>query len=160
MDPSITWPLASNVIRGGATNNTFGMVRKNKDGSARPHQGWDFKAAVGEPGYAIADGKIVMVKDHGDYGKQLALEFSFKGTIYYAFYAHLKQIHAQEGDSVQRNALIAACGKSGNASNLPASEDHLHFEIRTKKQPGLGLKDRVSPMVVFGHLPLTQPVPG
>ena len=160
MDASIVWPLASNVIRAHKVNNTFGMVRKNEDGTPRPHQGWDFSAPPGEPAYAIADGTVRMVKDAGDYGRQLSFEFKLGGKTYFAFYAHLLHIFVTEGQQVTRNQLIAKCGKSGNASNLPASEDHLHFEIRTKQPPSLGLADRVSPLVVFGQCPLNQPVAG
>ena len=160
MDASITWPLVSNLIRGKKVNHTFGMVRKNADGTPRPHQGWDFTAAVGEPAYAIADGTVVLVKEGGDYGHRLAVEFDLSGTTYYAFYAHLSKVYVAEGDTVKRNDLICKTGKSGNAQNLAASEQHLHFEIRTKNPPGLGLKDRVSPLVVFGKCPMNTAIPG
>lgn len=160
MDPSITWPLQSNVIRANKTNHTYGMVRKNADGTPRPHQGWDFSAQVGEPAYAIADGKIVLVKEGGDYGLRLAIEFTLKDKTYYAFYAHLSKVYVAEGDLVERNDLIAKTGNSGNAESLADSQDHLHFEIRTKNPPGLGLKDRVSPLVVFEKCPLHTAIPG
>ena len=160
MDPSITWPLVSNIIRASKVNHTFGMVRTNADGTPRPHQGWDFSAQVGEPAYAIADGTVVLVKEGGDYGLRLALEFKLGGTTYYAFYAHLQKVFVAEGDVVTMNQLIAKTGNSGNAESLPSSQDHLHFEIRTKNPPGLGLKDRVSPLVVFGKCPLHSPIPG
>lgn len=38
----ITFPVKYAVIRRKVMNNTFGMVRRNRDGSRRPHQGWDF----------------------------------------------------------------------------------------------------------------------
>ena len=154
------WPLASNVIRGRKVNNTFGMVRKNLDGTSRPHQGWDFEAPVGEPAYAITDGTVRLVRNAGDYGLQLSMEFMLGGETYYAFYAHLEKVYVVTGDAVTRNHLIAKCGKSGNAAGLPTSEDHLHFEIRTRQPPRLGLQDRVSPLTVFGQCPLTTPVTG
>ena len=160
MDTSITWPLVSNMIRGNKTNHTFGMVRTNTDGTPRPHQGWDFTAKVGEPAFAIADGVVRLLKDGGDYGLQLAIEFVLDDTTYYAFYAHLEKAYVAEGDEVHRNDLIAKTGNSGNAESLASSQDHLHFEIRTKQPPGLGLKDRVSPFVVFKKCPLHSPVPG
>lgn len=160
MHASITWPLVSNIIRGSKLNHTFGMVRKNADGTPRPHQGWDFSAKVGEPAYAICDGTVVLVKTGGDYGLRLAFEFELEGATYYAFYAHLQQVFVAEGATVTRNQLIAKTGNSGNAESLADSEDHLHFEIRTKNPPGLGLKDRVSPLVVFGKCPLNAAIPG
>ena len=107
MDTSITWPLVNNVIRANKVNHTFGMVRTNADGTPRPHQGWDFSAKVGEPAYAIADGTVVLVKEGGDYGLRLALEFKLQGSTYYAFYAHLQKVFVAEGSVVTMNQLIA-----------------------------------------------------
>jgi len=91
MKDSITWPLAINVIRHNSKNNTFGMVRKRADGTAKPHQGWDFSAEVGTPIYAINKGTIRFIRDRGDYGLQLCLEFEHENVIYFAFYAHLQK---------------------------------------------------------------------
>ncbi|HRY16831.1 MAG TPA: M23 family metallopeptidase [Candidatus Competibacteraceae bacterium] len=151
----VTWPLEQNVIRGNKINHTFGMVRKNADGTPKPHQGWDFKATVGTNAYAIADGKIEFVKDSGAYGKQICLSFTWKDQkTRYAFYAHMNTILVSQGQQVTMNTIIGTTGKSGNAQNLPASEDHLHFEIRTKANAGYGLSNRLSPLKIFGKCPL------
>jgi murein DD-endopeptidase MepM/ murein hydrolase activator NlpD len=57
----VTWPLEWNVIRRNSVSNTFGMVRNYANGTPKPHQGWDFSAAVGTPAFAIADGKVIFV---------------------------------------------------------------------------------------------------
>lgn len=155
MDDAITWPLAYNVIRRRSTSNTFGMVRKRADGTPKPHQGWDFEAKIGMPAYAIADGTVEFVRDRGDYGLQLCIEFKLGNKSYWAFYAHLEKVYVAEDDVVQRNSLICKTGESGNAEGMPVADQHLHFEIRTKAEPSLGLQDRVSPFVVFGKCPLT-----
>ena len=160
MDSTITWPLVNNMIRGNKINHTFGMVRMNVDMTPRPHQGWDFSAKIGEPAFAISAGKVVLVKDGGDYGLQLALEFPLADKTFYAFYAHLEKVYVAVGDQVEMNDLIAKTGNSGNAESLASSEDHLHFEIRTKLAPGLGLNNRVSPLAVFGKCPLLSPIAG
>ena len=160
MSGEITWPLVSNVIRRRKLSNTFGMVRKYANGTPKAHQGWDFEAAVGEPAYAIADGTVMFVRSGGDYGDRVCISFQFNGATRYAFYAHMQYISVAVGDAVKLNDYIGSCGKSGNASNLPAIEDHLHFEIRTQEDPGLGLGGRVSPFTVYGICPLNNPVPG
>lgn len=38
---------------------------------------------------------------------------------------------------------------SGNASNLPESQAHLHFELRSEPSPGLGLGGRLDPNQVL-----------
>jgi murein DD-endopeptidase MepM/ murein hydrolase activator NlpD len=160
MVPGITWPLFSNVIRKRQLSNTFGMVRHYANGSPKPHQGWDLEATVGTPAYAIADGKIVFVHHGGDYGLQICMSFHFQGQQRFAFYAHLQHAYVTAGHNVKLDDLIATTGKSGNASNLPKDEDHLHFEIRTQANCGLGLAGRISPLVIYGICPLHSPVAG
>jgi murein DD-endopeptidase MepM/ murein hydrolase activator NlpD len=43
--------------------NSFGMVRKKKDGTPKPHQGWDLAAPAGTSVYAIAEGEIIATTD-------------------------------------------------------------------------------------------------
>ena len=150
---SVAWPLVRNIIRGKSDHNTFGMVRYS-NGAPKPHQGWDFTAEKGTAAYAIADGKVEFVKNQGDYGLQLCLSFVFSGATYYAFYAHLATTIVSAGAMVKLNDWVGTTGNSGNAENLPASEDHLHFEVRTKLSPAMGLHDRISPLKIFKKCPL------
>lgn len=145
------FPLASNVIRGNSVSNTFGMVRHYPDGTPKAHQGHDYAASPGTPIFAIADGTIADVRDHGDYGVQLLLDI---GGGRWAFYAHLTTVSVSVGQAVAEGEALGTTGKTGNAANLRASEDHLHFEARTTPHPGLGLAGRVSPADWFGSCPL------
>ena len=157
----VTWPLEQNMIRGQKVSNTFGMVRTYANGTPKPHQGWDFAAAVGTPAYAIADCKIEFIADSGDYGMHICMSFAWKDQqTLYAFYAHMNAIMVSKDQQVTMNTMIGTCGKSGNAQNLPASQDHLHFEIRTQAYAGLGLSKRLSPIKVFGKCPLYAIVDG
>ena len=160
MEDTVTWPLAFNVIRGRAIKNTFGMVRHRADGTPKPHQGWDFEAAISTPAYAISAGTVEFVRDNGDYGLQLCLAFELTGRTLYAFYAHLEKIYVEDGQTVALNDLVCKTGESGNAQGMPLIEQHLHFEIRTQASARSGLQDRLSPLVVFGKCPLLQGVPG
>ncbi len=152
----IDWPLDRNVIRRSTVNNTFGMVRKNADGTPRPHQGWDFHALIGTPCYAISGGKVVSVSDSGDYGLTVVLKL--EGLDCYATYAHLQRTLVRVGDSLVRGALIGTTGDSGNARGMGAADQHLHFEIRTTMNVGRGLTGRISPLEVFGVCPLHEAV--
>jgi murein DD-endopeptidase MepM/ murein hydrolase activator NlpD len=160
MDDSVTWPLAFNIIRRQSTHNTYGMVRTRSDGTPRPHQGWDFTAPLSTPAFAIAAGTVDDIVDRGDYGLQLTISFSFKDETLYAFYAHLSKVLVEEGASVQKNQLVCYTGESGNAKGMVVADQHLHFEIRTKLKPRLGLHDRVSPFHVFEKCPLNQGIAG
>jgi len=162
MLPGIDWPLARNLIRRGSIRHTFGNVRRNADGSLRPHQGWDFEAAIGTPIHAIADGHVVMVRDQGDYGKQVVLAFDvdFDGDgrkdRLFAVYAHLSAIDVEPRQAVARGKLLGLTGDSGNARGMPLADQHLHFEIRTQPVAGRGLSGRLTPLVVFGVCPLRE----
>lgn len=158
----MSWPLArgTNIIRGGSERNTFGTVRKNADGSPKSHQGWDFKAAVGTPCFAVGSGTVAFVGDRGDYGKQVCLKLNVQidGMPLWFFYAHMSRIDVKAGDKVYDGQQIGLTGNSGNAFNLADSEDHLHAELRSEERPGLGLVGRMSPIKLFGLCPLSEAV--
>ena len=157
------FPLASNRIRRGLVSHSYGMVRKYPDGRKKPHQGWDFSAAVGTPCYAVAAGKVHSLRNAGDYGRQLLLELDEAvGGARFAFYAHLDDVVVGVGERVAEGQLVGHTGNSGNAYVLDDADDHLHFETRTEPWPGLGLPGRVSPLAWFGVCPthVAVDVPG
>lgn len=166
MNSAIAWPLLRNRIRRGSVNHTFGMVRRNADGSRRPHQGWDFEAEAGEPCFAVADGQIAMVRNDGDYGRQIILRFEFdidgNGTrdVLFAAYCHLSQIQVAVGQQVTRGQRIGLTGNTGNAVGMKGEDQHLHFELRSAPVAGRGLANRFSPLVLFEKCPLGKPVKG
>ena len=142
-----TDPLENMSIRGNSIRNTFGMVRRNEDGTDRPHQGVDLPAPIGTNIKAVSSGEIVQVRDKGDYGLQILHRFRNKsGDIRYAFYAHLSKVSVKEGDLVKPGMYIGQTGISGNADK---SSPHLHFEIRTRYRVYTGLGGRVDPMPYF-----------
>jgi murein DD-endopeptidase MepM/ murein hydrolase activator NlpD len=148
-------PLVQMRLRGVSsgkhpTHNSFGMVRKYANGTPKPHQGWDLEAASGTPVYAIARGKVHAVLNGGAYGRQVILAFAHAGKTHYAHYAHLSSTAVTVGQEVLEGEVLGRTGASGNASSLSASEHHLHFEIRTIPNPGLGLAGRVDPGTVLG----------
>lgn len=162
MDPKITWPLARNRIRRGLINHTFGMVRRNANGTRRPHQGWDFEARDGTPCFAVADGKIAHVLDGGDYGKQVILRFEYdhdgdgdRDTLF-ALYAHLSKIEVAARQTVTKGQRLGLTGSTGNARGMGPLDQHLHFELRSQATPGRGLVGRFSPLAIFGTVPLHE----
>jgi peptidoglycan LD-endopeptidase LytH len=164
LPPGIGWPLASNIIRRRAENHTYGPVRHNADGSPRVHQGWDFEAADGTPCFAVADGVVAVVREGGDYGKQVAIRFAHdldgngRPDTLFAFYAHLSRIDVLPGQAVTVGQQIGLTGSTGNAAGMRWPDQHLHFELRLRALPGRGLADRRSPLALFGHCPLRQRV--
>jgi murein DD-endopeptidase MepM/ murein hydrolase activator NlpD len=160
MSMSLGWPLRLNEIRANSVRNTFGYVREYADHRPKPHQGWDFKTKDGDPIYAVGSGIVMFNRSRGDYGLQLCHSFDYQGKTLYAFYAHLLCAYPQHGTPVQRGDLIGLAGSSGNAKGLAGPEKHLHFEIRTAPELGLGLDGRLSPLLVYGRCPLHRPIVG
>lgn len=150
----IDWPLDTNTIRKNSLSHTFGMVRKNADGSPRAHQGWDLYAKEGTAVYAIADGQVEYASTRAALG--LLLVTSIGDTGYYSTYAHLKSILVKPGEYVKRGQLVGFSGNTGNAENMKGPDEHLHLEIRTAVLTGLGLTGRISPLQVFGVCPLKK----
>ena len=157
------FPLARNIIRGQSTHNTFGLVRQaDTDGDGdldpKPHQGWDFEATPGTPFFAVAPGVVESITNRDAYGLQLVLQLDAPvAGAGFAFYAHLGTTEVAVGARVPAGARLGTTGRSGNASRLPAHEDHLHFEARTIAHPGLGLEGRITPFKWFGVCPLHEP---
>jgi len=150
----IGWPLVSNVIRGHSARNTFGMVRKNADGTPRAHQGWDFYAAVGTELRSVSDGVVAHVSERGALGLMLVVSIGNSGM--FAAYCHLSEVDVSVGDNVNLGQAIGKTGATGNAAGLPDADSHLHFEVRSEPLLGLGLEGRVSPIKIFGVCPLIE----
>ena len=153
LSPGISWPLDWNVIRRNDVANTFGDKVRQK--GTKPHQGWDLLAYPGTRCYAIADGEIVFARDTGkDYGILIVLKFSHRGRTLFAAYAHMSMCIAKEGKSVAAGEFIGLTGNTGNARTMKGVDQHLHFELRTIKFPGLGTPGRLDPQCIYGFVPL------
>lgn len=138
-------PLYNMQIRYNRASNLFGKVRNS---STKPHQGFDYYAAIGTDIIAVADGEVVHIvyPALGDYGAQLTVKLD--DGEYYAFYAHLSMISVKVGDLVRQGDVLGKTGKTGNASAFKGNELHLHFECRTTLVVGKGLHGRINPNAI------------
>ena len=120
------WPLQSHVITAGWFYN---------DGSL--HRALDFRAVVGTPVYAAADGTVETAyrwngrRTQGDtnsYGNMLKLRHAdYRGGRLETLYAHLSKLCVAQGETVYEGQLIGYSGDTGNCYGA-----HLHFEVRWK----------------------------
>jgi len=151
----LAWPLESNRIRRDVTNNTFGTVRTNADGTKKDHQGWDLVATSLTACYAIAKGEVKSARDEGPkgHGKTVVMEFSFQGRTLYALYSHLSLFNVAAGCKIEQGEIIAYTGTSGNAKGMTGEDQHLHFEIRTDQYARGGLSGRINPEELYGRAP-------
>ena len=100
----------------------FGRARTYNQTLKSYHGGTDFRAPIGLPIKASNDGVVVLAKDRFYSGKTIILDH---GHGVYSVYFHLSELHAKEGDKVQKNAIIGLAGDTGRVTG-----PHLHFGMR------------------------------
>ncbi len=123
----LAWPLETVLITQ-RFGKTVSSERLYVSGS---HSGVDFRAAVGTPVYAVADGVVKGVGDTDEdcpkasFGKWVFIEHP-NGLS--TTYGHLSKIKATEGQKVKQGTLI---GYSGNTGHSTAP--HLHLTVYATK---------------------------
>lgn len=122
------WPLDSVLI-----TQRFGKtVSSQQLYVSGSHSGVDFRAAVGTPVYAVADGIVRGIGDtdltcpRASFGKWVFIEHTGIGLS--TTYGHLSAWKVAEGQSVKQGDLIAYSGNSGH-STAP----HLHLSTYATK---------------------------
>lgn len=89
------------------------------------HTGIDIAVTggTGTPILASASGTVVLAKySRQSYGNQIIIDH---GNGYTTLYAHNSALYVSVGDKVAQGQVIAAMGRTGNASGV-----HCHFEVR------------------------------
>ncbi|MGE5124154.1 MAG: peptidoglycan DD-metalloendopeptidase family protein [Acidobacteriaceae bacterium] len=85
------------------------------------HTGLDFCGQVGDPIYAAAAGKVVLVDSLTIRGKATMIDH---GQGVYTAYMHQSEILVNDGDHVEQGQLIGRVGNTGRVEG-----PHLHFEV-------------------------------
>ncbi|MFO8071566.1 MAG: LysM peptidoglycan-binding domain-containing M23 family metallopeptidase [Polyangia bacterium] len=114
--PCLAWPADGEVGTG------FG------ESEGRRHDGIDIVAPDGSEVRAADAGQVLYSGDGIEgYGNLLILSHA-SGLM--TVYAHNRRNLVEEGDRVERGAVIAEVGESG-----AATAPHLHFEVRVDERP-------------------------
>lgn len=92
----------------------------------RSHQGIDMSLKVGDPVYAVFDGKVRLSKAAGNYGNLVIIRHNNGLETYYA---HLSERSVQPGEWVVAGQQIGLGGNTGRSTG-----PHLHFEVRYRGQ--------------------------
>ena len=100
----------------------FGYRRDPFRGTAAMHSGLDFRAPMGSPIHAAADGRVAFVGWKNGYGKVVEIDH---GAGLVTRYAHMSRFNAQVGAKVTAGDVIGAIGSTGRSTG-----PHLHFEVR------------------------------
>lgn len=110
-------------VRGGRITGTVGEQRPG-----HTHAGLDIAVPVGTPVSAAAAGVVIQAGTIPGYGNVIVIDHG-RGTL--TRYAHLSQIEAKAGQTVEQGAVI---GLSGGAKGARGAGDstgpHLHYEVR------------------------------
>jgi lipoprotein NlpD len=104
------WPLRGELTSGFGTRG------------GRPHEGIDLAARRGTLIRAAESGRVIYSGRLGAYGNTVVVRHAGR---YATVYAHNRRNRVRKGAFVQRGALLAELGATGNATG-----PHLHFEIR------------------------------
>jgi murein DD-endopeptidase MepM/ murein hydrolase activator NlpD len=92
------------------------------------HKGIDVGVPTGTPVQSVKKGEVVFAGDAGGYGNLVVVKHD-DGT--YTKYAHLHEINAQAGQTVEAGQVIGKVGNTGNSTG-----PHLHFEVRKGGENG------------------------
>ncbi len=114
------WP-----VRGGV-NSEFGNRHSPWTSEREFHSGLDIRAERNTPIHAPAAGTVVHAGAAQDYGTAIVLDH---GQDIRTLYGHLQKVNVQNGQRVERGAVIGYTGNTGRSSG-----PHLHYEILVKGQ--------------------------
>ena len=91
------------------------------------HSGMDIAAPRGTPIRAARGGQVIFSGWMSGYGRVVILRHD---STYTTMYAHCQTLRVKKGANVQKGAIIATVGSSGQATG-----PHVHFEVRQHDRP-------------------------
>lgn len=116
----------------GIITSDFGWRKQPKPGASSNHSGIDFRAAIGTPVKAIADGTISAAsKTMRGYGIGVFINHGLvNGKKIVSEYGHLSRYVVSIGQKVKQGQIIAYSGNTGTSTG-----PHLHLTIRSNGTP-------------------------
>lgn len=93
----------------------------------RMHTGIDIDGYTGQPIVAVKEGTVILASYYSGYGNTVIVDH---GGGYSTLYAHMSQLGASNGESVDQGSIIGYVGCTGSCTG-----DHLHFEVRVNGEP-------------------------
>lgn len=120
-------PYRKPVIGAVEFSSGFGVRSDPFLGRPAMHTGLDFRAAMGDPVRATANGKVVTSGWQGGYGRMVEIDH---GNGLSTRYGHMSEIHVKVGDHIRIGQVIGAVGSTGRSTG-----PHLHYETRIDGDP-------------------------
>ncbi len=100
----------------------FGTRRFLNGKPKSPHGGIDYKAKIGVPVRAAAQGRVVLAEELYYSGKIVIIDH---GLSVFTLYMHLSEIDCLAGDQIVAGQVIGKSGRSGRVTG-----PHLHFGVK------------------------------
>jgi murein DD-endopeptidase MepM/ murein hydrolase activator NlpD len=100
----------------------FGIRTDPFLGRPAMHTGLDFRASMGDPVRATANGKVASAGWAGGYGRMVEIDH---GNGLSTRYGHLSEIGVKVGDTIKIGQVIGQVGSTGRSTG-----PHLHYETR------------------------------
>ena len=118
-DPPSIKPIEGNF----KINSGFGKRMHPLFKRMKFHSGIDFKAPIGTPVLATADGEVSISKNDKNqgHGKHIVLQHDDE---FKTMYSHLSKLNVNVGDKIKKGDVIGLVGTTG-VSTAP----HLHYEV-------------------------------
>jgi murein DD-endopeptidase MepM/ murein hydrolase activator NlpD len=106
----------------GKPTSNFG-TRSYYNGVRRsPHAGVDFAGATGTPIRAANHGQVVVAEPMYFTGNTIVIDY---GDRLFSVFAHLSELRAKPGDTVEPTTVVGLIGKTGRVTG-----PHLHWSVR------------------------------
>jgi murein DD-endopeptidase MepM/ murein hydrolase activator NlpD len=112
-------------LDGVSTGGNFGKRRILNGQPGSPHGGVDFPAATGTPVHATQSGRVALAEELFFSGNTVVVDH---GLGIYSFYAHLSEIDAKTGDSLEAGQVLGKVGATGRVTGA-----HLHWGLTVEK---------------------------
>ncbi|MCG8550424.1 MAG: M23 family metallopeptidase [Desulfobacterales bacterium] len=120
------WRLPFHRPVAGQFTSVYGLQRVLNGKPKDPHRGVDFRAPLGAPVEAVADGRVILAESHYYAGNSIYIDHG-NGVI--SLYFHLSDFDVSLGDRVKRGQTIGRSGCTGRATG-----PHLHLSISVQGQ--------------------------
>ncbi|MCI5083309.1 MAG: M23 family metallopeptidase [Saprospiraceae bacterium] len=117
-DPPSIWPIEATRA---SISSGFGQRKHPILKTFRHHNGIDFKAKLGTPILAPANGVVQETGEDNGHGKYIVIKHD---DIYTTRYHHLSEIKVEKGQEIKQGSTIGLVGSTGR-STAP----HLHYEV-------------------------------
>jgi len=116
-----SWPTSSKRV-----SSSYGYRKDPFTGKTAFHAGIDIQGKHGDYVLSAANGTVSETGSDSSMGRYIVIDHV--GDLQ-TIYMHLKQIDAEEGDTVVRGERIGLMGSSGRSTG-----PHLHFQIMQKSE--------------------------